>query len=267
MSYWNSKEWKEKCEKYLTGKLCARCGSDKDILVHHTHETRYIRKIFLRVIVSRLLNVEFPSVLKTIIEFKCAKCGVVSNTTSRTKYSYRCPKCYSVNIFDKKALEKLPWAFIRYGSSIFDAVYFKKKDIKRVKHLTKQEYAEFVKSHEEKINDEMKKEGIPDEPGYKDIDKDTIPLCKICHFIVEKGVGIVKLPSGISIIGYGKISAVNNVILDLSSKDTENTKYKTKLKNLKKEIEEWFDQVDLEKVRVPFCKVEVDGESKMIIIA
>jgi len=92
LNYWNTKEWKDKSAKYLSGKSCARCGSTQDLLVHHTHETRYIRKFLSRSIISRIIDDEFPPEIETFIEFKCGYCGSVFYTTPQTKFeSYISP--------------------------------------------------------------------------------------------------------------------------------------------------------------------------------
>lgn len=91
---WHLKEWKEKRKKII-GKYCEKCGSDGIMVLQHSvhpkiksHWNNFIIDKFLNAPIDKLIYVDKTEITSKVIE----------NSTLRLC----CPKCYSVNIQERK---------------------------------------------------------------------------------------------------------------------------------------------------------------------
>lgn len=157
---WKTKEWKEKREKLIEGKVCEWCGSKKSLSLHH--KTQYPSYEMHYQLVSHLLLEQLvkDGVYKTENKDACPYCNRFSlDIRSTILPKYRCFKC-------KKTFEypiQLP-----------------------TKTISKEDYARFHQTYANQIKEIVDRERQAEYENYIALD-DIMILCKRCHKAIGQG--------------------------------------------------------------------------------
>jgi hypothetical protein len=173
MKPWLKTSWKNQRQEFLIGKKCIQCGTTENLVVHHHHKQREQRKIIQNKVVRQLIKEkidkgEIQAPIKYRKRVSCPNCQVVSEFAENRK-SCTCEQCNHKIIFDNS------------NTKIITVPNY---------YIGPEGYKEFLKQYKEEIEAFMKEAGAPEDPEYEDLTKDTMVLCKRCHFSIHKGMNL-----------------------------------------------------------------------------
>lgn len=161
---WHTKEWKEKRDAFIHGKACVQCGSQENLVVHHTKKLPPD-------------NVIFNEIRDILIK------KVVDDGLYVTDYREICPICTSVNI--RSRMTMVPVYICNRCQSTFD-----NPKITRSYRLSKEDFRDFINKYGDEIREAVLKfKNNYFETHYKEF-KDCVVLCKKCHMLHHKGLDL-----------------------------------------------------------------------------
>ncbi|OLS13676.1 MAG: hypothetical protein RBG13Loki_2708 [Promethearchaeota archaeon CR_4] len=170
---WQTLEWKKQRAVLIKDGKCAWYGGKAHLHVHHTYRTRETRKRLLKpitrqLIVEKMQAGDIPRIYKEYLSITCPHCGASVHLPKRGKYAtWTCFRCQ--NALD---LTQTPPTLTRELSF----------------YLWRDAYQAFVEKYAPEIAARAAAAGVPPEPDYLDLGKDTILLCRRCHTAFNHGL-------------------------------------------------------------------------------
>jgi ribosomal protein L37AE/L43A len=162
---WQTAAWKKLRAEYIEGKVCSKCGSHENLVIHHLYNLPSYSGHF-RAVADRML--------KELID---------SNVIQSTELKNGCPLCKYQSIYRRKKMKPV-FKCIKCGHE-FDIPI-----IVPTGRLTKEDYKKFLTDYKDKIEeivDEQRNSFFEEE--YMQF-KDCIILCKKCHVLIHRGLDI-----------------------------------------------------------------------------
>lgn len=173
MKPWQTKEWKEKREQFIEGKVCEQCGSTEALVIHHTNSIMPYNQHFIIVsntlLAEKIQEGEYKT--ETVQILTCPKCNTHRSSDLRKrkakKPKYRCSNCgyeFEEPVLGYKETGRLS----RSDFNHFLAMY--KDAIKEIVLAQRDEFHEY----------------------YKTFD-DCVVLCNRCHLALHKGMKLCSI--------------------------------------------------------------------------
>lgn len=168
MKPWQTKEWKEKREQFIEGKLCEQCGASEDLVVHHTQSIMPYKQHFIA-ISNALLSEKIQEG-----EYKTELVQI-----------YTCPKCQTHRPSDLKArkVKKPKYRCNNCGHEFEDPVI----GFKETGRLSRNDWDHYLAKYRDKINEIVQAQRDEFHEYYKTFE-DCIVLCNRCHLALHKGM-------------------------------------------------------------------------------
>ena len=179
---WQTKEWKEKRELFLKGKVCEVCGASSGLVIHHPQHFRGLREY--RRTANQFLKDYFANG-KHHLE-KRRLYAKVENSVSKA-YSYRCPNC-SARVYPRKTL-KPKYRCRKCGLETNRPSRKSPSSTRRVIHRRFRSL--FFRQHAVQIRELFRQKKMHADNEYLAFTNVRI-LCRRCHYATEKGLTLCK---------------------------------------------------------------------------
>ncbi len=229
---WLKSEWKARRKQLMEGKACAQCGSHENLVIHHTHQARWERKRQLSPIINALIREKMnagvlPPNYEERVIMRCPECGTSTKLPRRA--SYKTGNCEVCGLHVELSKTQVTRA------------------MELNTYLGRAWYVAFVKKYESEINARAAAANIPEDPEYTDLTKDTIILCKRCHFALHHGMDLCPVCHK----KYKRRDYASCYECLPSSTKQQIQQWKTAWQEMEDEEAEFFKHVDeLEKIRM-----------------
>lgn len=158
---WQTAAWKKARDEFLKNKVCEKCGSDENLVVHHLHKLPSYDEHF-RAVASSLIR------------------EGIGSKEIQPEFKNACPQCEYRSIYQRKTVKPI-FKCIRCGHQFDEPV------IVPTDRLSKEDFKKFLfnnKERIEKIVESQRDSYFQDE--YLQF-KDCVVLCKKCHFLIHNG--------------------------------------------------------------------------------